>query len=561
MKKNFALLFIISLIFSFNSFAQRNNSVTDSIAQLIKNEEKSNSKVMEIASYLTDVYGPRLTFSNEYKQAAEWAVTKMKEWGLENVHFEKWGPVGKGWTLKSFYAEVIEPRTIPLIAYPTAWSPSLKGTVKGDVVWLNVSSEKDFDNYKGKLKGKFVLLSNETSLHPHFLSDARRLNDSTLLHLANAYQQTRQRRFRFPRFEMGNFDSVFALFKQFRPEIDSATVANFIIERTIGPKKLQFCMDEGAKAVLTISSGDDGTVFVQQATVPRKSGNQSERPLPVYDQKAPQVIPQIVVSAENYNRMIRMIEKGEKLTLQMELETEITKPDSALNIIGEIPGTDKKDEVVMIGGHFDSWQGGTGATDDACGSAVCMEALRIIKKLNLIPRRTIRIGLWAGEEEGLLGSRAYVDQHFGEKSIDYNSEATEDASTISPETKEESKNFSVYFNDDNGTGRFRGIYLQGNESARTIFQEWLSEFNDPTAQTISISNTGGTDHLSFDNAGLPGFQFIQDPLDYDSRTHHSNMDVYDRLQKDDLEQAAEMMAFFAYKAAIMENQFPRKEKE
>ncbi len=561
MKKLFTLLFIISQIFSFNIFAQINNSVTDSIAQLIKNEEMSNSKVMEIASYLTDVYGPRLTFSNEYKQAADWASSKMKEWGIENVHFEKWGPIANGWTLKSFYAEVIEPRTIPLIAYPTAWSPSLKGNAKGDAVWLNVSSEKDFDNYKGKLKDKYVLISNETNLHPHFIPDARRQNDSTLLQLANAYQQAGQRRFRFPRFVMENFDSVFALFKQFRPGIDSATVANFIIERTLGPKKLQFCMDEGAKAVLTISNGDDGTVFVQQATVPRKDGNQSERPLSVYDPKAPQVIPQIVVSAEDYNRMIRMIEKGEKLTLQIELKTEITKPDSAFNIIGEIPGTDKKDEVVLIGGHFDSWHGGTGATDNACGTAVCMEALRILKKLNLTPRRTIRIGLWAGEEEGLLGSRAYVDQHFGEKSVDYNSEATTDFSNNNSKTKEEYKNFSVYFNDDNGTGRFRGIHLQGNESARPIFQEWLREFNDPTAQTISISNTGGTDHLSFDNAGLPGFQFIQDPLDYDTRTHHSNMDVYDRLQKDDLEQATAMMAFFAYKAAIMESQFPRKEKE
>ena len=558
MKKTFVLLFIISLTFSFNSFAQRNNSVTDSIAQLIKNEEMSNSEVMEIASYLTDVYGPRLTYSNEFKQSADWAASKMKEWGLENIHYEKWGPAGKGWTLKSFYAEVIKPRTIPLIAYPAAWSPSLKGAVTGDVVWLNVSSEKEFDDYKGKLKGKFVLISPATNLHPHFTPDARRLNDSTLLQLANAYQQARHRRFRFPELVMANFDSVFTLFKQFRPGIDSETVVNFIIERTFGPKKLQFCMDEGAEAVLTNSRGDDGTVFVQEAELPRKEGNRRERPLPVYDAKAGEVIPQIVVSSENYNRMIRMIEKGEKLTMQMELKTEITKPDSAFNIIGEIPGTDKKDEVVMIGAHFDSWHGGTGATDNACGSAVCMEALRILKKLNLTPGRTIRIGLWAGEEEGLLGSRAYVDQHLGEKSADYNSVATADASAVSPETKEEYRNFSVYFNDDNGTGRFRGIHLQGNESARSIFQEWLHEFNDPGAQTISISNTGGTDHLSFDNAGLPGFQFIQDPLDYDSRTHHSNMDVYDRLQKDDLEQAAEMMAFFAYKAAVMEDRFPRK---
>lgn len=561
MKKFTALLFIILLTFSFNSFAQRNHSVTDSIAQLIKNEEMSNSQVMEIASYLTDVYGPRLTFSNEYRQAADWAASKMKEWGLENVHYEKWGPAGKGWTLKSFYAEVVKPRAFPLIAYPAAWSPSLKGAVKSDVVWLNVSSEKEFDAYKGKLKGKFVLISPARNLHPHFIPDARRLNDSTLLHLANAYQRARGRRFRFPEMTMANFDSVFTLFKQFRPGIDSETVADFIIRRTFGPEKLQFCVEEGAAAVLTNSGGDDGTVFVQQARMPRKEGNRRGRSLDVYDPGAPDVIPQIVVSAENYNRMVRMIEKGEKLTLQMELKAEITKPDSAFNIIGEIPGTDKKDEVVMIGGHFDSWHGGTGATDNACGSAVCLEAMRILKKLNLTTGRTIRIGLWAGEEEGLLGSRAYVDQHFGEKSVDYHSEATVDASTTSPETKEEFRNFSVYFNDDNGTGRFRGIYLQGNGSARAIFQKWLHEFNDPGAQTISISNTGGTDHLSFDNAGLPGFQFIQDPLDYDTRTHHSNMDVYDRLQKDDLEQAAEMMAFFAYKAAIMEERFPRKEKE
>ena len=292
---------------------------------------------MEIASYLTDVYGPRLTYSNEYKHAADWAASKMKEWGLEGVHYEKWGPAGKGWTLKSFYAEVVEPRTIPVIAYPEAWSPSLKGTVKA----------------------------------------------------------------------------------------------------------------------------------------------------------------------------------------------EFTKPDSAFNIIGEIPGTDKKDEVVLIGGHFDSWHGGTSATDNAAGTSVCMEAMRLLKLLNLAPRRTIVIGLWAGEEEGLLGSRAYVDKHFGLSSENYNRPAAADNSTLTPEEKSEFNNFSVYFNDDNGTGKFRGIHLQGNEAAGQIFRTWLHEFIDPDAQTITISNTGGTDHLSFDNAGLPGFQFIQDPLDYNVRTHHSNMDVYD----------------------------------
>ena len=558
MKRVLVILFSISLFTIRNVSAQTASG--DSLAQLIKNEEMKNSQVMEIASYLTDVYGPRLTYSPEYKQAADWASSKLKEFGVENVHYENWAPIGKGWSLKSFYAEVIEPRTIPLIAYPQAWSPSLKGIVKGEVVYLNVKSEKDFDNFKGKLKGKFVLISDMRNVNPHFKPDAERYADSVLLKLANSFGETGRGRFRFPRqMNMANFDSVFAMFKQFRPDIDSATVANFITERQIGPKKLQFCKDEGAAAVLTISNGDDGTIFVQQAAVPQTSNNPQERTLSVYDPKAPEVIPQIVVSAENYNRMIRMITKGEKLTMQMELKTEFTKADSAFNIIGEITGTDKKDEVVLIGGHFDSWHAGTGATDNAAGTAVCMEALRLLKKLNLTTRRTIRIGLWAGEEEGLIGSREYVAKHFGSKTQNM-FEATPASNEITPEEKSEFDNFCVYLNDDNGTGKFRGIHLQGNEAARPIFSEWLHELNDPDAQTITISNTGGTDHLSFDNAGLPGFQFIQDPIDYSVRTHHSNMDVYERLQEHDLKQSVAMMAFFAYKAAMMDNKFPRKVK-
>ncbi len=557
MKRAFIVLFFASLFLVSNIFAQVQRSVPDTTAELIKNEEMKNSEVMEIASYLTDVYGPRLTYSPEYKQAADWAASKLKEFGAENIHYENWAPIGKGWSLKSFYAEVIEPRTIPLIAFPQAWSPSLKGTVKGEVVYLNVKGEKDFENFKGKLKGKFVLLSEPRNITPHFKADAERLTDSELLKLANASKESGRGRFRFPRqMNMANFDSVFAMFKQFRPDIDSATVANFIIERALGPKKLQFCKDEGAAAVLTISNGDDGTIFVQQAAVPQSS-NPHERALPVYDPKSPEVIPQIVVAAENYNRMIRMITKGEKLTIQMELKADFTKADSAFNIIGEIPGTDKRDEIVLIGGHFDSWHAGTGAADNSSGAAVCMEALRLLKKLNLQTRRTIRIGLWAGEEEGLIGSREYVAKHFGKQSINM-FESVPASNEITPEEKSEFENFCVYLNDDNGTGKFRGIYLQGNENARPVFNEWLHEFNDPDAQTITISNTSGTDHLSFDNAGLPAFQFIQDPLDYSVRIHHTNMDVYERLQAKDLEQSAAMMAFFAYKAAMMDNKFPRK---
>ncbi len=555
MKKISTILVICLFVIPFVTIAQVNPADEDSIAALIKNEEKKDSKVMEIASYLTDVYGPRLIYSKEYKQAADWTESKLKEYGLENVHFEKWGPEGKGWSLKSFYAEVVEPRTIPLTAYPEAWSSSLKGTVKADVVWLNVKSEKDFDNYKGKLKGKFVLMNDERQLRPHFEADAYRLNDSSLLKLANAFKQ-REERFRYPRMDMSNFDSVFVFIKRYMPNIDSSAVANFIISRVLGSKILKFCSEEGAAAVLTNSSGDDGTIFVQQASVPAEQED-GHKNLQIYDPKAPQVIPQISVASENYNRMIRMIKKGEHITMQMELKAEFTGPDSAFNIIGEIPGTDKKDEIVLIGGHFDSWHSGTGATDDACGSAVCMEAMRLLKKLNLIPRRTIRIGLWDGEEEGLLGSRAYVEKHFSSKSSNYNS-LTLTASNLNSDEKKEFDNFSVYLNDDNGGGRFRGIHLQSNEAAGPIFRKWFHDFGDPDAQTISITNTGGTDHLSFDNAGLPGFQFIQDPMDYGVRTHHSNMDVYDRLQKEDMEQSAAMMAYFAYKAAMMEEKFPRK---
>jgi Zn-dependent M28 family amino/carboxypeptidase len=251
-----------------------------------------------------------------------------------------------------------------------------------------------------------------------------------------------------------------------------------------------------------------------------------------------------------------MIQKGQKLEMEMELEVEFTPVDSAFNIIGEIPGTDLKDEVVMIGGHFDSWHAGTGATDNGTGSAVCMEAMRILESLGLKPRRTIRIGLWAGEEEGLLGSRAYVTSHFGER--EGGAAGMFGGPSGNVKTKPEYEKFSVYFNNDNGTGKVRGVYMQGNEAARPIFRAWLEPFARTGASTLSLSNTGGTDHLSFDGIGLPGFQFIQDPIEYETRTHHSNMDVYDRAQEEDLKQAAAIMASFAYNSASRDEKFPRK---
>jgi Zn-dependent M28 family amino/carboxypeptidase len=267
-----------------------------------------------------------------------------------------------------------------------------------------------------------------------------------------------------------------------------------------------------------------------------------------------------VFAAEHYDRIIRMIRDGQTVRLEMEVNVATTKPDSGFNIIGEIPGTDLKDEVVMIGGHFDTWHSGTGATDNNTGTATCMEAVRILQKIaakdGLKPRRTIRIGLWGGEEQGLFGSREYVGQMYARREGGGLAFGGGGGGEITKTPKYDE--LSVYFNHDNGSGRVRGVYLQGNEAARPIFRAWLSAFGDPTAQTITIQNTGGTDHQSFDGVGLPGFQFIQDPLEYDARTHHYNMDTFERIQEPDMKQAATIMAFFAYQAATREAKFPRK---
>jgi hypothetical protein len=518
------------------AFAQQTASSVDTTTlSAIKEEALERSEVMKTLSYLTDVYGPRLTWSPEYREAAQWTSSKLKEWGLQNVHYENWAPVGKGWTLKKFSAQVTAPRAFPLEAYPKAWSPSLKGTVEGEVVQFKASLESEFEKYKGKLKGAIVLLDNARPLNAHFAPDAKRLTDSALVKLANADVASS------------------------RMMIDSSMMQYYINMMQTSAKKIAFCQKEGAAVLLKNASGDDGTVFTGEAEsgyVPKGLSDLFSPANSAYGEKAPPVVPQVSIASENYNRIIRMIEKGQKVRMAVTLDVAMTKPDSAFNIVAEIPGTDLKDEIVMIGGHFDSWHAGTGATDNASGSSVCLEAVRILQKLGLKPRRTIRIGLWGGEEQGLFGSRAYVSKHFAEQEGDFLSSMMGRGGAILK--KGEFEKFSVYFNNDNGTGKVRGVYMQGNEAVRPIFREWLAKYNDPTAQTLSLSNTSGTDHLSFDGVGLPGFQFIQDPIDYDTRTHHSNQDVWDRAQEGDLKQASAIMAIFAYNAAMQDAKFPRK---
>lgn len=512
------------------AFGQARQEKFDSVAVAkIKDEGTNHSKVMEILSYLSDVYGPRLTGSPQFMRAANWAMKEMSEFGLDNPHLEAWGPFGKGWSLKAFSATMTEPSVSPIIAYPKAWSPGTNGKVNAEVVFLDAKKDSTLEIYRGKLKNKIVMLSDPRELEAHFKPEGTRLADSTLLDLANADMQGRRGGFRF----------------QMRADQRARAMLSY--------HKWQMCQEEGAAATLEISfAGDGGTVFVQGATVPTHPDTPFTKRVAVYDPKAPKILPQIVVAAEHYNRIIRMLAKGEQVKMEINLDVSFTKADSSYDIIAEIPGTDLKDEVVMVGGHFDSWQGGTGATDNGTGSAVSLEAMRILKALDLKPRRTIRVGLWGGEEEGLLGSAGYVKRHFGER------EGAANEPTSKVTQKPEADKFSVYFNNDNGSGKVRGVYMQGNEEVRKIFRAWLAPFKDMGAYTLSISNTGGTDHLSFDAVGLPGFQFIQDPLEYGTRTHHSNMDVYDRAQEEDLKQASVIMAAFAYNAAMRDEKFPRK---
>lgn len=541
-----SLLLLYVLLLPAFAFGQQTSTpaatdANDPIAR-IKDEGMNRSQVMQTLEYLSDVIGPRLTASPAMKRANEWTRDRLTAWGLQNAHLEAWGPFGRGWTLKKFSAQIVAPQAIPLIAYPKAWSPSVKGTLTGDVVYIDAIDEAGLERYRGKLKGAIVLMSAPRELKARFEPLAERRDEKDLLRLADAPDPaTQPRRDRF----------------QQTPEQRAASM--------FAAKELQFVTDEGA-ALLVDSSrdGDGGTIFVQSANVqqPYLENRFDPKRIQPWAKDAPQIVPQIVVATEQYNRMVRMIQAGEKLKMVVDLAVEFQEQDlMGYNTIAEIPGTDLKDEIVMIGGHMDSWHAGTGATDNGAGVAVAMEAVRILKALNLQPRRTIRIGLWSGEEQGLLGSRAYVAEHLGvlgDGSPGAATTALLEGKSLPVTPKGEYQNFDAYFNLDNGTGRIRGVYMQGNEAMRPIFREWLAPFKEMGADTLSVANTGGTDHLSFDAIGLPGFQFIQDNIEYESRTHHSNQDVFDRIQAEDMKQAATIMAAFLYNTAMRDGKLPRK---
>jgi carboxypeptidase Q len=486
-----------------------------STIERIKTEETQRSQVMDIMSWLTDVHGPRLTGSPITKMAGEWAVTTMKSWGLANPHLETWGPFGRGWTNERFSFQATAPHAFIIQAVPRAWSPSSKGKVTGAATTIKADSFADLKQYAGKLKGKFLLVGPAPVVNAHFTAEGARLTDARLDTMAAAVPPDPAGG-RGGRGGGGRGGAA----PQFNVSRDTAA--------------LRWLEKEGLGAILLPARGDGGTIFTDNGSSRNKDAAQ---------------VPFVHVGAESYGRIMRMLERNVPVTLEMDMQNKFYDDDpNSFNVIAEIPGTDPrlKDEVVMIGAHFDSWHGGTGATDNAAGSAVMMEAMRLLKTLNVQPRRTIRIGLWTGEEEGLFGSRAYVKQHFG----------TADSTGLHA-TPEQAK-FAAYFNVDNGTGKIRGVYEQGNAAVGPIFTAWMAPFKDMGMKTVTISNTGGTDHLSFDAVGLPGFQFIQDPIEYGSRTHHSNADVYERIQPEDMRFNSAVLASFAWQAAQRDEKLPRK---
>jgi hypothetical protein len=515
MKKIMGLGFIAMFAIPMIGFAQE---VDASMMQKIRQEGMQNSKVMDIVFNLTDKNGSRLANSEGYMRAANYAKETLSGWGVENARLEAWGEFGKGWDLEKMYLAITAPYYKPLMAWPKTWTAGTKGLKKASIIVVDAKDSATVQNYKGQLKGKIIIIDQATPYKQSFKADAIRYTDEELAKLAAATMQPS------------------------RP-VDTAQQRRMReqMSRTGGARALtllkEMAKSEGAIGMLTSGvRNHDGTIFSQ--------GGGS------YKAADAENFLDMALGIEDYNTILRLAKSGAEVNMETEVKTKFqTKDLQGYNVIAEIPGTDPvlKDEVVMIGAHLDSWQAGTGATDNASGSSVMMEVMRILKTIGAQPKRTIRIGLWSAEEQGLLGSRGYVKKTFM------------DPVSNTPNAAHEK--FSGYFNIDNGTGKVRGIYLQGNEQCAPIFKAWLAPFNDLGATTVTISNTGGTDHQSFDGAGLPGFQFIQDPMEYDTRTHHSNMDVYEHLSEDDLKQIATVVAAFAYNTAQRDEKLPRKAKK
>lgn len=489
----------------------RTEKVNLHMVDRIRYEGFNNSKVMETMFQLTDVNGPRLTGSAGMKSAERWTRKQLEDWGLANAHIEPWGGFGKGWEVNKSYLAMTAPYYQQLIAVPRAWTPGTNGPVKAKAVLVRIDKAEDMAQYAGKLRDKIVVyatIGGETK--PNFTADASRLTEEDLRKLSMD-----------PHVEDGPTN----LSKRPASPVKASPNLRKMID--------SFFYAEGVAAVLSGGRGTMGTVFTSNGA-PRAWN-------------APPVSPELEMGNEHIARLIRLLDAGKEVMVEVDTRTTFQTADSIENnVIAEIPGTDPelKDEIVMLGGHLDSWHASTGATDNGTGVGVMMEAVRILKAVGIKPRRTIRIALWSGEEQGLLGSRGYAKNHFGDR--------------LTMKLKPEQSKVSAYFNLDNGGGKIRGVFLQGNDELRSVFGAWLEPFADLGATTLTIRNTGSTDHIAFDELGIPGFQFIQDGLEYGTRTHHTNMDSYDRVSANDLMQASVIVASFVYHAAMRNDMLPRK---
>lgn len=519
------------------------------VVHRIKDEAFRHSQVMEHLFHLADVNGPRLTASPGFDSAAQWAVQTLREWGVDKAEVEGWGTFGRGWTLNRFSGQMLRPVYAPLHGIPLAWTGGTRGPVRGLVVFaplypteddelvrwdlerLRAHLEQYAEEYRGQLKGKIVLLHRERTFDEATRPPSRRHDSESLSALGDAPEPLAVVEYEVP---IMRLPADRTERRRLMASVTLEVMAEFWQRRSRARDTLnRFLRDEGVLAVLTTDKrGDGGIAFGESAASWR-----TDSPVPP---------PVIALAPEPYGRILRLVEHGE--TVEVEIDVDITlddRPIKGTNVIAERRGHgENAGEIVMVGAHLDSWHGGTGATDNAAGCAVALEAMRILTALDLQTNRTVRLGLWGGEEQGLLGSRGYVRRHLAD-----------------PETMKLERDHAVlsgYFNLDNGSGKIRGVYLQGNDMMRPIFASWLKPFADMDATTITIRNTGGTDHLAFDAVGVPGFQFIQDPLDYGSRTHHSDLDVVDHIQEADLMQASAIMASVIYHAAMRDEMLPRK---
>lgn len=502
--------FLVMPLVVISTFAYAQENIDLSAVQKIKNSALTESKVMDYALGLSDLNGPRLSGTPGLKNAMEYAKSELIKAGIKNVRLEPWGTFGRGWQMEKVYVAMTAPYYSPLIAYPKAWTPNTNGLISGEPLFVQIESENDFDKYRGKLSGKIVLRSNEREVIPHFEPDAKRKTDDQLNDMKD------------------------------HPLLDNAAARPFGNQpsraaiRELNRKINAFFKSEGVALIIeTGTKGDDGTVFVQNGGSYEIGGETG--------------LPNLVMATEHYNRLVRLVKNDRHPKLDVEIKVSFFESDSiGYNLVAEIPGSDKnlKDEIVMLGAHVDSWFASTGATDNASGSAVVMEAMRLLQNTGLAPKRTVRMVLWSSEEQGLFGSNGYVNKNVYD---------TKNKTKLKDYDK-----ISAYYNLDNGGGKIRGIYAQSNDAVVPIFEQFLKPFNDLAANTVSIRNTGSTDHASFDRVGIPGFQFIQDDMAYGTRTHHSNMDDFDHLVRADLVQSSMVMAGFVYFTANRPEKLPRK---